>query len=115
MNALNLILIAYGSLLLLWLLYVQVMAALRVWNGLHWFAKAHLLPIAPPFLLFDVAVNLVIGSLLFVEIPRWWTLSERLHHHATRTHGWRTTIAQWICSRLLNPFDPDVYHCGRRT
>lgn len=105
---------AYAALLLLWLLYVQVMAALRVWNSLHWLAKLHLLPLAPPFLLLDALVNLTIGSLLFLELPRWWTLSERLHYHAIRRHGWRTAMALWLCTELLNPFDPDGHHCGKR-
>jgi hypothetical protein len=104
----------YGLMVLTWLMYIQVMAALRVWNSLHWFAKAHLLPLAPPFLLLDVAVNIIIGSLLFLERPRWWTLSERLHYHAISNHGWKTYLAAWLCRNLLNPFDPDGHHCGRK-
>lgn len=106
--------IVYAVLLITWLMYIQVMGALRVWINLHWFVKFNLIPIAPVFLLLDVAVNLVIGSLLFLEPPRWWTLSERLHYHAINNHGWRTSIAVWLCVNMLNPFDPDFHHCGRK-
>ena len=105
--------ITYSALLLLWLGYITVMAGLREWNRLHWFAKLNLLPLAPLFLLLDVAMNITIGSLLFLEVPRWWTLSERLHYHAISNHGWKTYLAAWLCRNLLNPFDPDGHHCGR--
>lgn len=105
---------AYILLVVTWLLYIEVMAALRVWNNLHWVLKTHLLPLGAVFIVLDVVVNITIGSLLFLELPRWWTLSERLNHHALRAHGWRTFMAQWICSRLLNPFDPDGHHCGEK-
>jgi hypothetical protein len=108
------LLLSYAATLILWLMYIHVMAALRVWNDLHWLIRAHLLLIAPVFITLDVAVNITIGSLLFLELPRWWTLSERLHYHATRDHGWRTAMSSWMCRNMLNPFDPDGHHCGRK-
>ena len=106
--------IIYAMLLLLWLGYITVMSGLREWSDLHLFAKINLIIPAAAFLLLDVLVNLTIGSLLFLERPRWWTLSERLHYHATRDHGWKTYLAAWLCKNLLNPFDPDGHHCGRK-
>lgn len=104
----------YLAVVLLWVLYIQVMAALRVWNTLHWIVKAHLLPIAVVFIVLDVGVNAIVGTVIFIELPRWWTLSERLNYHATQDHGWRASTAEWICDKVLNPFDPDGHHCGAR-
>lgn len=64
-------------------------------------------------ILFDVYFNVVFGTVLFWELPHKdrLTLTARMQH-ILRTHDMyskRYTIANWICSTLLNPFDMD--HC----
>lgn len=109
------VLACYGALQLLFLAYIQVMAILRVWNNLHWFIKLNLLltGIAPAFLLSDIVLNIVVGTILFVQWPRWWTLSERLNFNARYDAGWRGDLAEALCNYVLNPFDPKGHHCGR--
>ena len=94
------------ALYLLWLGYVFTMHVLAQWDTLHWSAKILGAPPALLAYLLDVAVNLTIASVVFVDLPREATLTARLHRYR---RGWRHTVARFICERLLNPFDPD--HC----
>ena len=62
---------------------------------------------APLLLLFgplDVLVNWTIGTLIFAELPRHWTLSQRAASHY-RAAGMRGNIARWLGHNALNPFD----------
>ena len=64
----------------------------------------------------DVLYNLTIGTLLFMELPRvWkgeWTLSQRMKRiRREGKGGYRLRIADFVCERLLNPYDPDKHHC----
>lgn len=58
----------------------------------------------------DVAFNVTIGSLLFLEAPN---LRQPLFTQRCKSHlddaGWRGDRARWICSGWLNPFDAG--HC----
>jgi hypothetical protein len=63
--------------------------------------------------LLDVFVNVVIMTILFLELPRQWTMSERLQHHirTSPSGSWREKIAAWFCTHLLDTFDPSGKHC----
>ena len=62
--------------------------------------------------LLDAGVNILIMSLIFVERPYEWLLTQRLARHIKTGGGWRRALATLICQRLLNPFDPDQRgHC----
>lgn len=69
-----------------------------------------------PFLVFglavDVLVNAVVGSLLFMELPKEWLLSARLWRHSTQGSGYRQKVALWLRENLLDAIDPSGIHRG---
>ena len=109
--------IAY-TLLLLWafyLLYVLMMGAYRAFlrkklQGLSLILLAPALGLA--FVL-DVLVQFTIASLVFWEIPRKgeWFVTHRLRTYIRQGEGWRWRIADVLCRRMLDPFDPTGAHC----
>lgn len=61
--------------------------------------------------LLDLLVNLVIMTVVFVELPRELLVTQRLCRHIKDGSGWRNKLAYWICHNLLNAFDPSGDHC----
>jgi hypothetical protein len=57
----------------------------------------------------DVVYNATLGSLLFLEIPRTWTLTARCSSHL-KDDTWRGALARWFCAKLLDPFQTGG-HC----
>lgn len=98
---------------ILWACYVLVM-------GLY---RAHLDRRLTPFtyvlgapwlalgLAVDVVVNVSFASLVFLEPPFELLVTQRLQRHSQATTGWRHRLAVWICTRVLDPFDPTGNHC----
>lgn len=58
----------------------------------------------------DVVINLTVCTVVFVELPREWTVSSRVSRLEAGT-GYRKVVAVWVCQNLLNPFDPSGKHC----
>ena len=106
--------VAFGLLFLwaLWGVYVLVM-------GLY---RAHLskrlgkvaLVLSLPFVVLgfamDFVANVFLASVIFLEPPREWLVTDRLQRHMTAA-AWRGRLARWICSQLLDVFDPTGAHC----
>ena len=95
-----------AALYLLWLGYVFTMHVKAQWDVLHWSAKVLGAPVALAAYCLDVAVNLTLATVAFLDLPQEATLTKRLHRYR---RGWRNTVARFVCQHLLNPFDPD--HC----
>lgn len=51
----------------------------------------------------DFLLNIA-SSVLFLELPREWFLTQRCDRHLRDSSGWRRLRAQQICSNLLDPF-----------
>jgi len=103
-----------ASLWMLWIFYLAVMSLYRAHHARTLSLPAKLLgyPVLAVGALLDAAVNIVIMSVVFAERPSEWLLTQRLARHIKRGGGWRRKLASWICSHLLNPFDPDQRgHC----
>lgn len=102
-----------GSIYLLWFFYLAVMSLARAKeNGT--LSRPALFLGFPIFLIgyaLDIAVNLVVMSLIFLELPREWTVTGRVKRHIYHGSGWREALAAWFCHHLLNAFDPDGRHC----
>lgn len=62
------------------------------------------------FVVADAAWNITAGSLIFVEVPREWLFTHRLSR-LKKSEGWRAKVATFICSNLLDTFDPAGTHC----
>jgi len=100
-------------LFLLWVFFLAAMNLLRVHRAgkLGRVALALGLVVIVIGYTLDVLANLVVFSVLLLELPRWgeWTVTDRLQrHHGDST--WRAKVAQWFETELLGEFDPDGTH-----
>ena len=95
-----------GSLYALWIGYLALtnLDRARVSGSLTPAARVACAPMLVFFGLLDVTVNLTIGTVLFLELPRQWTLSQRCSRHY-RMPGWRGRVSRWLGRNALNPFD----------
>ena len=95
-----------------WLLYVLVMGLYRAHlaRRLGPVTKVLGLPFLAVGAVIDALSNLTLATLLFLEPPGEWLVTQRLMRHM-RGEGWRSDLARWICGNLLDPFDPDGSHC----
>jgi len=60
----------------------------------------------------DVLYNLTVGTVIFLEIPRELTLSSRMKRlHLRNIDDWRGKLAAWVCTNILNKYDPTGHHC----
>jgi len=103
---------ALGLVYALWALYVLVMALKRVRDAgkLTTAMKVLGYPALAVGLVVDFIVNVLIASLLFLELPREWTVSSRLTRHINSARGWRFGLALWIAVNLLDALDPSGQH-----
>ena len=61
--------------------------------------------------LVDVFFNLIVAPFVFLDIPREWLVTMRLKRYMAGPASWRRTIAEYICDRVLDIFDPTGDHC----
>jgi len=73
-----------------------------------WFFMA---PIVVVGVLVDVALNILVGTVIFLEPPKEWVYTDRLQRHLAESSGWRLRRAAWFCEHILDPFDPSGKHC----
>lgn len=59
--------------------------------------------------LLDFAVNVVVLTIVMLELPHETTVTTRLKRHKD-DGNWRGRIARWVAAQLLDPFDPDGKH-----
>lgn len=98
---------------LFWGLYVLVMGLYRA--KLDGRLSKPLIFMGAPFILaaylMDVLANLTIAWLIFWEIPRELTVTNRLKRHLKQSIDWRFNVALALCTSLLDPLDPTGRHC----
>lgn len=101
-----------GAFYLLWLFYLAATNLYRARCAGTITRTATVLgwPIVVAGLALDVALNIVIVSIVLLEIPREWTITARLDRHFHESTGWRRAVAAWIGATLLNAFDPSGAH-----
>lgn len=59
-------------------------------------------------LVLDLAVNVLVMSIILLEIPREWTVTSRLKRHQAST-GWRLAVVKFF-EPVLDPLDPSGDH-----
>ena len=98
----------------LWLFYLASMNIIRAKEAGTISKPALILgyPIVIVALLLDVLVNVFVMTLVFVEPPQEWLVTQRLERHWANPPGFRHTIATFICKSFLNTFDPSGDHCS---
>lgn len=70
------------------------------------FWRVSLYPALPVFLVLDLAWNLVVGTLTFLELPHELLFTSRVKRHLRATDkGWRYEMAAWWAYQL-NQIDP---------
>lgn len=99
-----------------WIFYLAVMTLIRARDDgkLPPVALAFAYPVVAVGLLFDFALHVLVGTVLFLERPREWLLTQRLSRLIREDDGWRGDLALWMCTTLLDAFDPDGSHCAAR-
>lgn len=103
----------YALFVICWVLYLAIMNIARVRHQLHPFAKANAyLLILPIGYVADALLNLV-ACAIFVRRPRDWLLTGTLKRiqNTEPAGSWREATAAWVCTHLLNQFDPKGRHC----
>lgn len=114
-----------------WGMYLAVMNLIQAKETIHKLtlpAKIFAYPLAIAGVIMDFLTNLIVGSIVFVDMPREFLLTERLQRYLedmdrfydgqakvqpTKLDKWRWTAAVWICEHLLDPFDARGYHCRK--
>ena len=102
---------AIAAVYALWILYLAAMNLRRAREAgrLSRTALALALPVIALAVAVDVVVNLVLGTLVFFDRPREWTVSARLARYLPGD-DWRARVAYWVAAHLLDPFDPSGSH-----
>ena len=102
------------SLYTLWIFYLAVMSLYRAKKE-NKLTKVSLI-LGYPILIIgatlDLLINVIIFSIIFLETPKELLLTHRLSRHIKKSNGYRFKLAKWICSNLLDNFDPNHEgHC----
>lgn len=110
MNYLYAFLIALGLTYALYVFYSAVMNIKRVRDAgkLTTFGKVLGYPTLLIGLVLDLLVNVLVMSIILLEIPREWTVTSRLKRHQAST-GWRLAVVKFF-EPVLDPLDPSGDH-----
>lgn len=103
------------SLLALWGLWVLFLATMNLKQSkdagqLKGFALWAGYTVLAVGLLVDLIVQVIVATILWLELPRELTVSERVARLCRDGHGWRLSLALWFRRTLLAPFDRSGGH-----
>lgn len=92
-------------------MYVASMGMIRAHaegklNGVLW---SLCLPFVAISIILDFINNITVFSLLYLEQPKEWLVTDRLKRHAKGV-GWRKSLSCWFANVILNPFDHTGNH-----
>ena len=90
--------------------YVMGLKRARDEDRLTWPVYIFAVPTIAVMLPFYVALNLTVGTLLFLELPRSLQFTARCQRHL-KDDTWRGAQARWWCRHFLDPYDPAGKHC----
>lgn len=96
----------------LWVFYLAVMNLQKARDAQRLTPTAKWLgyPALGLGLLLDFMCNMVVMTPLMLEFPRELLVTARVSRHK-KGDGFRQKIAAWMCTNLLDPFDPSGCHC----
>lgn len=109
----NIIVSILLSIWALWMLYVFTMGLyrLKLKNELKGINLIMGWPIVILGFVVDIIVNIVAGSLIFLDPPKELLMTSRLKRYVDKDMGWRNKLASSICINMLDIFDPKGKHC----
>lgn len=61
----------------------------------------------------DFLFNVIVLTIILVEVPKEWLVTERLARHKWEGEGWRKAFATFFCLKFLDTFDPSGQHCNK--
>jgi hypothetical protein len=103
----------FATLYATWFFYLAAMNLIRAKDAGTLSLPSKILgwPIVVVGITIDMLVNLIIMTVLLLEIPKEWLVTARLSRHIKDSTGFRKAIAVFICTKLLDTFDPSGTHC----
>ena len=95
-----------------WLVFVLVMGLYRAHLEGRLTPLTYVLaaPAVGIGMVMDVAANMILGTIVFLEEPHEWLVTTRLIRLKLHT-DWRGKLARFICASMLDVFDPTGKHC----
>jgi hypothetical protein len=109
----SLLLFILGTLWALWILYVAMMniKGSCAQGELPWQAKLMVIPTTLVFDLVEFVANVFVCTIIFLDWPREFTVSDRLRRYANNAqiNGWQSWVLNFI-RPMLDPFDPEGPH-----
>jgi len=114
MTAFHLLSVVFGLWTFLLVFYTLYLAAVNLWHNRSVANKWVLIGASPVLVIMitvDFLTQITLATLLFFDLPKEWTVSDRLIRYRGKGYGWRFQIATWVCTNALNPFDPTKDHC----
>ena len=107
-----LVMFAWCALITFYVLYI---ATINVWDNrslVSWWVVGALLPLLVTMVVVDVLMNWTLFTLITLDLPREAFVTSRMkRYRAQTTVNWHSRLATFICTKLLNPFDPTKHHC----
>lgn len=101
--------LAIISFVILWLIFINVMTWKKHKEKIPKLIHYPLYVIAAIGYVIDILFNWVYGTIIFLELPRQLTLSERLREALIKDDSWRFKLAYFFCTKLIEPWDWN--HC----
>lgn len=106
-------LLVFAGCYALWVLYLAIMTLKRAqaYAPLPVWALRFGYPVLAVGYLMDFLANALVLTVILLELPRELLVTARLSRHIKAGTGYRAAVAAWICSQLLDRFDPSGCHC----
>jgi hypothetical protein len=106
----GIILGVYLVMVVTWIFYLMAMSLIPHRDNMHPIAKVHGYILVGIGLILDAFLNIVIATVILLQFPRQFLLTQRLKYNIKRG-GWRGKVSAWVCEHLLDQFDPKGRHC----
>ena len=99
------------SLYVMWVFYLAVMNLKRARDEkkLTPLVTAVATPLIVIAVALDIVLNIVLLTVVFMEFPKEYTISQRLKRYNTTEKGYRLKVARFM-EQFLDPFDPSGEH-----
>ena len=93
-----------------WVFYLAMMHLKHNKEKITLPVKIIMTPIILLFVVIYILMNLIFGSIIFLELPRSLQFTSRCQRNIAKRDGsWRFHLAVWFCKHLLDPYDEG--HC----
>lgn len=80
-------------------------------GALTWQVKALAYPALVPMFVMYWGLNIVVATVLFLDLPREVAFTGRCQRYIKQGNGWRADQARWWCKYVLNPVERNGEHC----